>query len=216
MRVSSAALLLALLTAPPAGAATVAEAVFDAHLLSGVTEPTTFHYRFEMRGQSMKETYTSPAVMDVRAVAPDGSKEIFFDLFEGEARRQLGPQPARDQNPLVLVFLQFDVNEMGNLTGGSPTYFQQQIRSAFNEEADTETVQVEVNGRTVEATRVRMRPFAHDPNIDRFPGFRDKVYEFVVAPEVPGGLVRIAARTPDPKTGDLLIEKSMTFEAAEH
>ena len=122
------------------------------------------------------------------------------------------PSPPYERKPLVLVFLQFDVNEMGNLTGGSPGYFQQQIRKAFNKESLTDKLSVEIDGKTVEAVRVRMQPFHDDPNIERFPAFRDKTYEFVVADEVPGGLVRIAASTTDPKTGDIVIEKSMTFE----
>jgi len=57
-----------------------------------------------------------------------------------------------------------------------------------------------------------IRPFAHDPNIERFPKFKDKAYEFVVAEGVPGGLYRIAARTPDPADGHLILEESVTFE----
>jgi hypothetical protein len=212
MRLLRSALFLALLAAPPAFAESVTQAVFDARLLADVKEPATFHYRFELRGESIEEPYSSPAVMEVREIAPSGEKQVFFDLFEGEARRTFGPQTATSLNPLVLVFLQFDVNEMGNLTGGSPGYFQQQIRKAFNEEGLTDKISVEIDGRTVEAVRVRMQPFHDDPNIERFPAFRDKTYEFVVADGVPGGLVRIAASTADPKTGDIVIEKSLTFE----
>ena len=207
------AILILLLTGPAALAVSVTEAVFDANLLRPVTSPQTFRYRYELKGKTIPEPYLGQASMEVREIAADGEKKVFFDLFEGEARRELGPIAASDQNPMLLVFLQLDVNEMANLTGGAAGYFQQQVRKAFNEEAEAEAVEVEIGGQMIMAQRLRMRPFRNDPQIERFPAFRDKIYEFVVARSVPGGLVRIAATTPDPVTGELFLEKSMNFVA---
>lgn len=210
----AATAILALLGAgPTAIAASVTEAVFDANLLSPVKNPSNFHYRYELKGKTIPEPYIGQATMQVREVAANGEKQVFFDLFEGEARREFGPIAATEQNPLLLVFLQLDVNEMANLTGGMAGYFQQQIRKAFNDQAEDEPLEVEVGGQKVQARRLRMRPYRNDPQIERFPAFKDKVYEFVVASGVPGGLVRIAATTPDPVTGELFLEKSMTFVA---
>lgn len=199
----------------PADAGSVTSDVLEAGLFDGVTSPLTFHYRYEMRADTMKEPFVSTATMQVREIAGDGSKQVYFDLFEGKSRRQFGPMAAKDFNPLILIFLQLDVDEMGNLTGGAPLYFQRRIREAFNAPAEEKDLDVEVGGREVDARQVRMQPFVHDPHIDRFPAFRDKTYEFVVSKDVPGGLVHIAAVTPDPRTGAVAIEKSMTFESAE-
>ena len=213
------ALLSASAAAAPAGspadAGSVTGDVLEAGLFDDVTSPLTLHYRYEMHADTMKEPFVSTATMQVREIAGDGSKQVYFDLFEGKNRRQFGPMAAKDFNPLILIFLQFDVDEMGNLTGGAPLYFQRQIRQAFNAPAEEKDLEVLVGGREVNAKQVRMQPFVHDPHIDRFPAFRDKTYEFVVSKDVPGGLVRIAAVTPDPKTGAVVVEKSMTFESAE-
>jgi hypothetical protein len=208
----SAALLTLLLGGAPTEAATVAETVFDAGLMEGVSEPAVLRYRFEMHGQAVEPPYTSHVDMDVREVGADGDKQVFFDMFEGPNRRQFGPMAAREQNPLVLVFLQRDVSQMGNLTGGSALYFQQQVKRAFSEPVAAEPLEVELGDRKLPATRLVIRPFANDPRIDRFPTYKDKAYEFVVAEGVPGGLYRIATRTPDPKDGHLILEESMTFE----
>ena len=193
---------------------TVADKVFGANLLAGVTSPITLRYRYERRGGTMEEPLGSPVAMDVREVAQDGRKKVWLDLFEGPSRRTMGPMDARQQNPLVLVFLQRDVARMGSLTGGAAGYFQQRIRRSFSEPAEVSALQVEVDGRAVQATRVIIHPFRADPAIERFPGFRDKAYEFVVAPEVPGGLYRIAASTPDDQ-GRTVLEESMTFATIE-
>lgn len=218
MRLARPALLalaavLPLLAAPPvATAATVAEGVFGAGFFKALREPAVFRYRYEMQGKTLERPFTSAVRMEVRTIAADGGKQVFFDMFEGPNRRQYGPVTAAEQNPLVLVFLQRDMMQMSNLTGGSAVYFQQQVRKGFNQPAETETVEIELDGRKLPATRLVMRPFRSDPNIQRFPAFRDKAYEFVVAEEVPGGIYRLAARTPDPADGHLILEESMTFE----
>jgi hypothetical protein len=86
------------------------------------------------------------------------------------------------------------------------------VRKAFNEPAQADPIEIELDGQKLAAKRLVIRPFAKDPNIQRFPAFRDKVYEFVVAEGVPGGIYRLAARVPDPKDGHVILEESLTFE----
>lgn len=213
-----AVLALALLLAASAARAeegTVAKVVFEPGRFAGITEPQTLRYRFEVRGAGIDGAVPSPARLEVRGIAPDGGKEVWLDMFTGAAHRHLGPVAAREQNPIVLVFLQMDVTEMGSLTGGAPGYFQQQIRRAFSDPAEAREVTVELDGRELAGRAIAIRPFAHDPHIDRFPAFRDKTYEFTVADGVPGGLWQITARTTDPRSGELILEKTLTFEAVE-
>lgn len=210
------ALVAALILADvlPAGAATVAEGVFGADLLAGVKQPTVLHYRYEMQGQGIDPPNVQPVAMDVREVKPDGAKSVYFDLFEGVNRRQFGPMAAQEQNPLILVLLQRDVSEMGKLTGGAAGYFQQQVRRAFNEPAESTPVEITVGERKLPATRLMMQPFKNDPHLKQFPQFRDKSYEFVVAEGVPGGLYQLVTRVPDTKDGHLILQESVTFEEA--
>lgn len=209
------AAVLLLSTAAPAAAETVAEGVFGADLLAGVQPPAVFHYRYEMTGSTLDKPFASKVDMEVRGTDADGQKQVFFDMFEGPNRRQFGPMVATEQNPLVIVFLQRDVVQMGNLTGGASGYFQQQIRRAFNDPAEAETIEVEFDGRTVKARRLVIHPFRDDPSIERFPQFKEKAYEFVVSDEIPGGLYRLASRTPDPKDGNVILAESVTFAGAE-
>lgn len=213
-----AAILLAVaagLGPAPAAAESVASAVFEPGRFAGITSPVVLRYRFEMRGQGIETPPPSPVRVEVRSVAPDGGKEVWLDLFDGPQQRHFGPVAAREQNPLVITFLQMDVNEMGRLTGGASGYFQQQIRRAFNEPAETEAVTIELDGRSLPATRVTLRPFRDDPAIGRFPAFRDKAYLFTVADGVPGGVWQLVSRVPDPANGALILEKSLTFEGVE-
>lgn len=199
----------------PARAESVTSAVFEPGRFAGITSPVVLRYRFEIQGQGIEAPRPSPVRVEVRRVAADGGKEVWLDLFEGPQQRHFGPVAAREQNPLVITFLQMDVNEMGRLTGGASGYFQQQIRRAFNEPAETEAVTIELDGRSLPATRLTLRPFQHDPAIDRFPAFRDKAYVFTVADGIPGGVWQLVTRVPDPASGALILEKSLTFEGVE-
>lgn len=216
---AAAALVLGLALATGSGIraevleGTVASLVFEREPLRRLDPAgAVLHYRFEIEGRDIPAPHHDKAVMEVSAADAEGAREVRFELFSGEARRAFGPLAARAQNPLVLVFLQLDVNEMGNLTGGAPGYFQQQIRKAFNRPAEVEETRVSVDGGEVPAVRVRIRPFLEDPNIARFPAFREKSYEFVMSDSVPGGVYRLAATTPAPEGEVILLEKSMTFE----
>lgn len=196
----------------PAAADTVAQRVFEANLLADVHQPAVLRYRYEMQGKGIEPPYASHIEMDVRTVATDGAKSVFFDMFDGANRRQFGPMAAQEQNPLVIVLLQRDVTQMANLTGGAAGYFQQRIRQSFNEPAESEPVEVDLGGRKLPGTRLVIRPFHDDPKIARFPQFRDKAYEFVVADGVPGGLYQLSSRVPDPKDGHLVMEETVTFQ----
>jgi hypothetical protein len=202
---------LELTLAGAAWAETIAGSVFEPGFLARLEAPATFRYRYQMAGTVLEQPYASQVLMELREGTGEGQKAVYFDMFEGPSRRQFGPMEAREQNPLVIVFLQRDVAQMGRLTGGAAVYFQQQVRRAFNEPAETGAAEIELDGRKVAAKRLVIRPFAHDPNIARFPEFRDKAYEFVVAEEVPGGIYQIAARTPA-EGGKMLLEESLTFE----
>jgi len=201
----------------PSGAfaLTVADSVFGADLLAPVKEPGLYRYAYAMSGETLKEPFASQWLMDVRKVAPDGGKEVYFELFEGVNQRHFGPIAAREQNPLILVFLQRDAAAMGNLTGGAQGYFQQQIRRGFSEAAESEQIEVDLAGRKIAATRLVMHPYRDDPSIARFPKFKDKAYEFIVSPEVPGGVYRIGASTPDPESGKVVLAETVTFSSLE-
>ena len=208
---AAAAMLAA---ASVSAAETVADRVFGAEPFADVPAPSHLRYRYEMRGQGIDPPFASSIALEVREADGEGSREVFVDMFEGVNRRAFGPIAAREQNPLVLVFLQRDVTQMANLTGGAPEYFRQQLRRAFNEPAESEAIEIALGGRTLPARRLVMTPFADDPRIDRFPQFRDKTYEFVVAEDVPGGIYRVGSRTPDPRDGHLILEETVTFESA--
>jgi hypothetical protein len=184
------------------------EAVFGRQHLDNIVAPVTLRYRYERSGSWLGDK-NDQAELVVTGIGADGRKQVEFRLFSGIDARHVVPQQEFRNNPMILAFLQRDVEQMGRLTGGSPHYFRNRIRAAFAIDAAVraEPVTITFEGREVAGTLVTVEPFVHDPNLPRFQQFQYKRYEFVLAPAVPGGVYSLRAVTPNGSTKPLLDEQ---------
>jgi hypothetical protein len=97
---------------------------------------------------------------------------------------------------------------------GTDHYFRQRIRYALFDKAEVEPTDIEIDGHKVAARRVSLRPFLDDPNADRMGAYTQKLYEFTLTPEVPGGLYSIHTLVPGEDGGAPLMEDELTFREA--
>ena len=209
----AAALGLAL-AAPPASAgdeALATEAVFERRHLDNITAPTTLRYRYQRSGSWLGDK-DDQALLVIRAIGADGRKQVEFRLFSGADARHFAPRQGFRNNPLIVAFLQRDVEQMGRLTGGSPHYFRNRIRAAFEIDAAVraEAVTVPFKGGEVTGTKVTLEPFVADPYLPRFQQFQHKRYEFVLAPAIPGGVYSLRAVTPN-GTAEPLLDEQLAY-----
>ena len=129
-------------------------------------------------------------VTQIRTLGKDGYEAVQLGFEQVRARKLTSP-------------------ERGHLkTSGAP-----EVR-VLREVPVTDLDEVTLGDRKLQGRRLVMRPFAHDPQIARFPQFKDKAYEFVVAEGVPGGVYSLASRAPDPKDGHLVLAETVTFQEA--
>ena len=209
-------LALVLLAAGPASAAQEGEwsraqiLLFDTPHLENVTTPLTLTYDFRQRGEG-SAGFEDKVDLIVTEILPEGRRNLEFRFLSGERQRVFQPISSFSGNPLVMLFLQWDVEQMKEATGGSARYFRNRIRYAFHDRAELDEVEIDLAGRALVATRVTIRPFAGDRLSDRFPGFEQKYYEFLMTPEVPGGIYRIKAVTPAAEGAAPRQEESVTF-----
>ena len=189
-------------------------ALFDTPHLENIAKPTALTYDFRhiaTEGQAFEDRVK----MTVTEVRADGRKNLTFQYLSGSRQRPFSAIEGFRGNPLIMLFLQHDVDEMKQATGGPSGYFRNRIRNAFRDRAEVDELTVEHAGGSFPAKRITIRPFAADPNLDRFPGFANKWYEFILAPEIPGGLYRIRSVVPSQTGGAHLIENSLTYSDAE-
>jgi hypothetical protein len=72
-------------------------------------------------------------------------------------------------NPVIVYFLEHDIAEMEQLTGGQRRYFQKRVRLALAANPPITPVTSNANGKTVKARKIEIQPYLNDPNAQRLP-----------------------------------------------
>jgi hypothetical protein len=204
-------------TAGPAEAAASAQAatptaqalLFDAEYLLSLRAPSRLIYHYTQRtadeelfGPGYEDEIAmrltaSQAASDADGKAGNSKKDVTVTLFSGERAREIGPITRVSGNPILMVFLERDIQQMSRHVGGQPVYFRNVIRAAFRDKARIEPVEITWEGRPAHAMRVTIEPFKDDPNGQRMQLFRTKRYQFTVSDAVPGGIYRIETTIGD-------------------
>jgi hypothetical protein len=216
--VSLAVVALAVCAAAPAGAdddrplSPAQIALFESNHLKEISHPVVLDYRFRHHG-GPEGDYEDKVSADIRAVHPDGRKDVWLDFLSGDRQVNFPPAMGFNGNPLLMFFLQHDVMEMAAVTGGSAQYFRNRIRDAFADGAAMHPAEVTIDGAPQHATEIEVTPFSHDPNLTRFPAFAAKTYHFILSDAVPGSIYEIS--TTAPGTAPDSFEEGMTY-AGEH
>jgi hypothetical protein len=218
-----AALAGALLATPPVVAAESNDerplspaqvALFESNHLKEIRQPVVLDYNFHHRGAPGGD-FADKVSADIRAVHDDGRKDVWIDFLTGAHHVNFPPALGFNGNPLLMFFLEHDVNEMHDVAGGASQYFRNRIRAAFLDRAEMHSVEIEVNGAKHPATEIALSPFRDDPNLARFPGFAGKTYRFILSDTVPGTLYEISTTMPDAGDATGTFQESLTY-AGEH
>ena len=215
-----AAALAATLAAAPAKAAeaTATSLLFENAHFNTLPDGTVLSYRYErdtVDPAKLGGAFEDDIKLTLGTPGPDGRREIVVQLFSGDRRKPAGPFSQMLGNPLVMLFLEADVNVMKELVGGNPRYLRNKIRAAFRDGGNVEATTVTVDGVEVPAERIRLKPFADDTHRAELGAFVEKTYEFVVSDKVPGSLVLLRAVTPQlAGTGEPYLEEEIRYVGA--
>jgi len=170
-------------------------ALFRTPHLDNVNKPTTLEYEYR-RNARPDDTFVDTVRMTVTQIAPDGGKTLTFEYLTGSHALPFDEMTDFRGNPLIMIFLEDDLRRMRAELGGGGVYMRNRIRHAFYESGQTRRVTFELDGRTVAGTQVTITPFVGDKNRERLGDYEDMIYEFVVSPEVPGGVFQMRSTVP--------------------
>ena len=168
-------------------------ALFESPHLQNVTTPETLEYQLVRHGGV---DLTDTVDVDVKQVNPDGTKNLAFRYLTGERQVQM---PALDHfrgNPLIMITLERDVQEMNKAVGISSTFFRNKVRESFVNGAQLSEAPFELDGKSVPARIVTVHPFRGEDRLARIPSLQEKSYSFVLADSVPGTVAEIRIDTP--------------------
>jgi hypothetical protein len=188
-------------------------ALFETDHLRAIAEPERLQYRFAHATEAPGDAFVDQVNLDVRP-RDDGAKDVWVEFLTGARRKPFPPLAGFHGNPLLMYFLERDVEAMHEQTGGTATYFRNRIRRAFVDEAELRPVEIERDGKKVAATEITLAPFRGDTHLAVFPGLGEKQYRFVLSDAVPGGLYEIAAEVPGAQGRPPRLKDTMTFAAA--
>jgi len=186
----------------------------DEHL-GNVKASTTLSYLFVKQG-SMEKGFTD-AVEESVSVDARG-KTVRARFLSGLNSKDYAPIEAATSNPVILHFLERDLNEMQRLTTGQPNYFRKRIRLALAEGPEIKPVKFNWNGKMVDAKAVSVEPYmtdpmVHDPSRSAYKRYRGKRYTFIFSDAVPGKVVEMRFTIPDlALAGEAAFEKPLLEE----
>jgi hypothetical protein len=160
----------------------------DTHL-KGVQPQTELDYAVDRSGPPAKEKDT----VRVLVLSPGNAKGDASVTDHGGKVDVPGGLPC---NPVILYFLERDIAEMEQLTGGQRRYFQRRVRLALAAGPAITPVVRDAEGKKVPAKQIVIQPYLDDPNASRFPDYVGKRYTFVMSDVVPGQVLLIRTDVP--------------------
>jgi hypothetical protein len=205
---------------PPLSPAQIA--LFESDHLKSIQHPDRLEYRFARDAGSGGRaappgaapadpgSYTDRIDLDVRP-RPDEKKDVWVDFLTGDRHMPFPPMIGFRGNPVLMFFLEHDVEEMERVSGGTAGYFRTRIRQAFVDRAQLKEIDVTHDGTESRGTEITLKPFTNDPRISMFPELKDKQYRFVLTDAVPGSIYEIDAETEGAAGQKPPVKESMVF-----
>ncbi len=195
-------------TAAP-GAPAAADLVFNKPFFENVRNGSILTYTYVRVAKNDKLRPSFEDKVDV-TVGPQGDENsLSIALFSGDRGLTL-KNMSRTGAPLVPALLEQDVQDIYKFAGGSPFYLRNRFMEAIRSES-AEPAKIEFGGRTLDAWKVTLKPFAKDAHRAKLGDFADSTYELTFSDDVPGGLYALRTVAPD-KDGAPLVTEELTLQ----
>lgn len=166
-----------------------ADLIFNARHLDLVPKGTGVSYKFEhgvTDEKLMGKPFTDDIKLKVSDVTAEGQRTVDVTVFTGDRQRPVQNYDGLTINPVLIWFLDKCVENFGTVAGGKQPYLKGRMRDAFLDQAKVENVKVDFGGKSVEAYKVSLEPFAKDPNKHKMQGFENSKFTFVLSKDIPG------------------------------
>jgi hypothetical protein len=212
------ALAFAATAAPAADPSEFTEAerqLFVRPHLAEVTTPTRLHYHYQRTGTLQPEA-SDHATLTLEGQG--GTRTAVVEYLSGDRKLELPTIDYVEQNPIILHFLEREVRQMKELTGGAVNFYRNRMRKALAGEPKVRETEIDFEGRKVKGVEIRIDPYVDDPARPRFEKFADRYYVMVLSPEIPGEVYQLRAELPaaaGSKDGGVVHQEVLTFEREE-
>lgn len=185
--------------------------LFASDHMQAVKPEQTLMYDLQQTGSmvaAISDTVT------LKLVAKDTHTEANIEFMTGERNRWIPPFTDPKGNPVLMLFLQNDIQDMQVINGGQWRHFQKYIKFAL-EQAGVSDINFNYAGQTLNGKKVSIQPYLEDPDKAKFTNqaFINKQYEFIISDAVPGGVYKIATDVPGTKADQPIAHKELLLRA---
>lgn len=204
-------------TPPPqagqGGAPDVATLLFSLPQWEQAPAGSTLTYGFSRKTKdpALGASFDDHIVLKLGAGDEAHSRTADVKMFSGANAKAAGPFPSDQQNPVLLLVLENNVQELSKLFKANPRYLKNAIRKAWRNDAQIERTDITVNGKPTPGTRISVHPFAGDPEAGKMMGLDGMVYTVEIADSVPGYIADIDIHAP--ADGTPKFSETLRYEA---
>ena len=138
-------------------------------------------------------------------------RTVDVKMFSGAHVKAAGPFASDEQNPVLLLALEANIEDLSKVWDANPRYLKNAIRKAWRDDAKIEGVQLEVSGKTVPGTRITVEPFRASDEKDKMKGLETMIYTIEIADSVPGNIVAIDVHGP--ATGTPTFSETLRYQS---
>lgn len=188
------------------------EMLFDGNHLKLTKQGSQVTYRFQRSVSHEKvfgAAFSDDLKLDVTEVKDD-KRNFEFRVFTGDRAREPFLDHDRVGNPLLLWYLDRAVNNYKGLAGGGLTYVKGRFMEALKA-ATPEATKVDVNGTSVDASRITLTPYIKDPMASRMMGYENSRFTIVYSDAVPGYFVELSSTYENTDAKAPRLEERVSF-----
>lgn len=195
----------------PSGQADVATLLFGTAMWDKAPAGSKLTYTFDKATSdpALGAAFKDQVALTLGAGDDPRSRTIEMQLFSGVNRKPAGPFPSDQENPLLLVILENNVQELSALFKANPRYLKNAIRKAWRDNPKIEQAEDNIGGKPVAVTRIAVAPFVNDAEAEKMKGLNAMTYTVDVSNEVPGYIAVIDIHAP--ATGKPLFAETLRY-----
>lgn len=164
--------------------------LFQTHHLKNIRNPADLTYAYKKVNESGPPVLDQ-VHLDVTKINPDGSATASLRFLTGTRKLEIPEVKNSEGNPVILGFLEWDIGQMKQHTGGSTNYFRKRIRMALADAAHVRQIVFPYNGKSLDGNEISIQPYRDDPMHARFEKYVNKRYTFILSDSIPGGVYQI-------------------------
>lgn len=161
--------------------------LFSRPHLEKIKKPIRLDYEFHHLGQQEIHDSISSVITHVNE---QGLKDIEFKFLSGDQQIDYPAVDSFSANPLIMLVMEWDVNQMDrdmDLSVGKG-FLRNQLRIGFWKHCTVSDINVDYQGRQIQAKHIVMQPFAKNSRLQML---AKKHYEFFMSEEIPGEIFKI-------------------------